>query len=148
MVWGCMSTMGVGNLVIIDEIMTKEVYLKILQENLLQSAQKMGISEDFYFQQDNDPKHVAHVVKMWLIHKVPHLLVTPPQSPDLNPIEHLWDHLDKRLRKHVITSKPQLKALLLTEWQEISNDYLQKLTHSMPDRLKEVKRLKGYPTKY
>lgn len=57
MVWGCMSAAGVGNLVIIEEIMNKTVYLNILKNNLNQSAEKFKIRNDYYFQQDNDPKH-------------------------------------------------------------------------------------------
>lgn len=76
------------------------------------------------------------------------MLITPPQRPDLNPIEHLWDHLDKRIRNHTISSKAQLKEILLTEWGKISSDYTKKLVYSMPERLNEVLKLKGYPTKY
>ena len=76
------------------------------------------------------------------------MLITPPQSPDMNPIEHLWDHLEKRLRCHHISNKNQLKDLLLSEWLQISSEYTKKLVYSMPNRLNEVIRLKGYPTKY
>ena len=43
MVWGCMSAHGVGNLVFIDGIMNQYVYINILKENLIPSAEKMGI---------------------------------------------------------------------------------------------------------
>ena len=148
MVWGCMSAAGVGNLMIIDEIMNKTVYLNILKNNLNQSAEKLKIRNDYYFQQDNDPKHTAADVKMWIAYNTPHMLITPPQSPDMNPIEHLWDHLEKRLRCHHISNKNQLKDLLLSEWLQISSEYTKKLVYSMPNRLNEVIRLKGYPTKY
>ena len=69
--------------------MDKNVYLNILKTNIKESAQKMGLENDFYFQQDNDPKHTAWVVRMWLLYNAPKMLVTPSQSPDINPIEHL-----------------------------------------------------------
>lgn len=147
MVWGCMSAGGVGNLVFIEETMNKTVYMNILRENLNQSAEKLNIRHNYYFQQDNDPKHTAADVKMWIAYNTPHMLKTPPQSPDLNPIEHLWDHLEKRIRNHTISNKAQLKEILLTEWGKISEDYTKKLVYSMPTRLNEVLRLKGYPTK-
>ena len=61
MVWGCMSAAGVGELVFIDEVMDKNIYLNILKDNLHKSAQKLGIESDYFFQQDNDPKHMAEI---------------------------------------------------------------------------------------
>ena len=60
-VWGCFSSKGVGNLVFIDEIMDKMVYLEILKNNLRQSSLKMGL-DNFIFQHDIDPKHTAKVI--------------------------------------------------------------------------------------
>lgn len=148
MVWGCMSSRGVGKLVIIEGIMDKYLYLNILKENLKESANLLGIGNGFYFQQDNDPKHTAYVVRQWIAFNTPHILPTPPQSPDLNPIEHLWDELERRVRQHIITSKTQLKSVLLEEWQNISTDLTQKLVASMPHRLSAVLKSRGYPTKY
>lgn len=148
MIWGCMSTAGVGNLQIIDGIMDQKVYLNILKENLIQSARKFGLAENFHFQQDNDPKHKAYNVRQWLIYNTPHLLETPPQSPDLNPIEHLWSILESKIRQHHIQSKNDLKRVILEEWPKITVDITKKLVYSMPNRLLEVIKLKGYPTGY
>ena len=40
MVWGCISSKRVGNLVFVDGIMNQQSYLKILNDNLNQSAEK------------------------------------------------------------------------------------------------------------
>lgn len=148
MVWGCMSAAGVGELVFIDEIMDKTLYLKILKENLQKSAQKLGIESEYYFQHDNDPKHTAEIVRLWVLYNTPHTLKTPPQSPDLNPIEHLWDHLDRRIREHHITSKSMLKNVLLEEWLKIGPDTTTKLVHSMQKRLQDVIKNYGKHTSY
>ncbi|GFS49064.1 transposable element Tcb2 transposase [Trichonephila clavipes] len=90
MVWGCMAASGVGKLVFIDGIMHKMAYLNILQNNLKESANKLGLGSNFIFQQDNDPKHTAFVLKEWLPYHCRNQLNTPPQSPDLNVIERCY----------------------------------------------------------
>lgn len=148
MVWGCMSANGVGNLHFIDTIMTKVDYMNILQTNLGPSIEKLGLKDGYMFQQDQDPKHTSYLVREWLLYHVPKQLHTPPQSPDLNPIENLWQELERKIRQHYISSKATLKTVLLQEWGKISQDTTRKLIESMPRRLQAVIDAKGYPTKY
>jgi hypothetical protein len=56
MIWGCMSSIGVGKLVFIKGIMDAIAYKAILVKNLRDSAINLGLNEDFIFQQDNDPQ--------------------------------------------------------------------------------------------
>lgn len=66
MVWGCMGWEGVGVLSEVEGIMDKHQYVDILSQGVPESRQKLGLSgEDFYFQQDNDPKHTSkHASKL------------------------------------------------------------------------------------
>lgn len=148
MVWGAMGAGGVGDLVFIETNMDKEKYLDILQNHLKRSAIKVGATENFVLVQDNDPKHASKLIKNWLIFNVKSTLPHPPQSPDLNPIENLWDLLERRLRQHEIKNKQQLKEKLLEEWNKISIEDTRKLVHSMNTRLQEVITQKGYHTHY
>lgn len=68
MVWGCMAASGTGNLIFIDGILDKYKYLNILKNNLKEHARKLGLLEDFHFQQDNNPKHTARIVKVWIVY--------------------------------------------------------------------------------
>lgn len=67
MVWGCMAASGVGTLVFIDSTMNKTDYLNIKKKKILSSVEKLGLGQSWIFQQDNDPKHTAKIVKEWLL---------------------------------------------------------------------------------
>ena len=54
---------GTGRLVRIDEKIIGAKYRKILDENLIQSAQDLALGQRFTFQQDNNPKHTAKTMK-------------------------------------------------------------------------------------
>ncbi|GFX01430.1 transposable element Tc1 transposase [Trichonephila clavipes] len=62
----------------------------------------------------------------------------PAYSPDLNPIEHVWDMLDRRIaaRQPPPTCLPELRRALLDEWCNIPQDQIDNLILSMPRRYK------------
>ena len=62
----------------------------------------------------------------------------PAQSPDLNPIELLWEQLDRMVRNKCPSSQSNLWEVLQEAWGEISSDYLNKLTARMPKVCKAV----------
>ncbi|CAK9820145.1 Transposable element Tc1 transposase [Anthophora quadrimaculata] len=148
MVWGCMAASGVGNLVFIDGLMDKYKYKSILEQNLQESAVKLGMQGNYYFQHDNDPKHTAQIVREWILYHIPDFLSTPPQSPDVNRIENLWAEIEKRLRKHEISNKQILKEKILEVWNRIEQSTTEKLIKSMQNRLIEIIKHNGGPTKY
>lgn len=148
MVWGCFTRRGVGKLHILDRTMDRFYYREILEKNLLPSIGAFGFSNGFAFMHDNDPKHTAGIVKDWLIRKGISVLPWPPYSPDLNPIEHLWEELERRLKKRHPKNKQELVNVLMDEWSKIDLSVLHKLVDSVPNRLYECVRVKGYPTKY
>ncbi|GFV82830.1 transposable element Tcb2 transposase [Trichonephila clavipes] len=116
--------------------------------NLSQSSSKLRLDGSFTFQQDNDPKHTARVVREWLLYNVRKQVKTSPQSPNLNLIEHLWDYLDRQIRKQEIKIKNNLKKALLEGWQKIPSSVTQNLVKSVPSRLKPVIKAKGYPINF
>ncbi|GFY07607.1 transposable element Tc3 transposase [Trichonephila clavipes] len=62
----------------------------------------------------------------------------PAYLPDLNPIEHVWDMLGRRIaaRQSSPTCLPELRRALLDEWCDIPQDQIHNLILSMPRRCK------------
>ncbi|KAF7402251.1 hypothetical protein HZH66_004518 [Vespula vulgaris] len=60
-VW--VSANGIRNLVFIDSILDKYKYSYIPKHNFKKSTTKLGLLENFYFQQDNDSKYTIKIVK-------------------------------------------------------------------------------------
>lgn len=146
MVWGCFSSSGVGDLTRVIGRMNKEAYHTILEENVLPSGRRL-IGEGFVFQQDNDPKHTSNLCKEYLKQKeeekVLKIMTWPPQSPDLNPIELLWEELDRRVREQCPSSESVLWNILQDCWSNISQETIQKLTARMPRIVKMVIDFRG-----
>lgn len=115
----CISTLG--ELVFTDGIMDKNKYLDSLRTNLIKSASNMGIRDTIKFYQDNDSKHKSRIVQEYLLYKCPKVH-PPPQSPDLNPLENLWDQLDRNIRTTPIRTITELKERLLGEWKRIPQE--------------------------
>ncbi|KAJ3494693.1 hypothetical protein NLJ89_g10752 [Agrocybe chaxingu] len=97
-VWGMITPDGVGRIVRIEGNLTGALYREILQDDMLGTYDDLSLNpHDFYFQQDNDPKHKSHIAMAWFKENNIDLLPWPPNSPDINIIENLWGHLGRRI---------------------------------------------------
>ena len=102
------------------------------------------------FQQDNATSHTARVTTAFLNANNVNVLPWPAKSPDMNPIEHLWDMLDRRVRKrrHQPRNVRELQNALVDEWNNIPRQEIQKLTRSMSRRCMALVNADGGHTKY
>ena len=151
MVWGCMGWNGVGKLVEVQGSMDAQQYCDILDEGVVESYEKLEMEEEErIFQQDNDPKHTSKRANQWFDDNGIKLLTWPAQSPDLNPIEHLWVHLKRELQKYPTSPKGvyEFWDRVVEKWNNIPAETCQTLIESMPRRIEAVIRANGGHTDY
>lgn len=151
MVWGCLTSKGVGNLCRIHGGLDAELYCRILEEDWKGTLGYYRLRRTrVMFQHDNDPKHTAKRTKRWLEDNRIRVLGWPAQSPDLNPMEHLWEEVKRRLRS--LSEKPrsnnELWDRLQDVWNGIEPSVCTKLIDSMPARIQAVLDARGGYTRY
>ncbi len=118
MVWGIYSWHTFGSLVPIEHRLNVTVYLSIIADHVLPFMTTVYTSSDEYFQQDNAPCHKAQIISDWFLEHDNEftLLKWPPQSPDLNPTEHLWDVVI-RIMDVQPTNLQQLRDAIMSKYQ-------------------------------
>jgi hypothetical protein len=144
---------GLGRLVRIEGNLNAELYCQILEEDLLGSLDDLDLDldrRDYYFQQDNDPKHTSRAAPRWFATNDVDVLPWPANSPDVNIIEHVWDHLNRKVRARcpLPTNEDQLWEALQEEWCAIDENFIKKLYDSLPWRVRAVHKAKGGNTRY
>ena len=135
MVWGGISHGVKTPLVVIQGNLTAVRYRdQVLMPHVLPLVN----AHNFTFQHDNARPHVARVCRDFLNQNNVQVLDWPPYSPDLNPIEHLWDALDRRVRKrvNVPNNVAQLQLALIQEWNDIPQRTIGNLVGSMVRRVR------------
>ena len=100
------------------------------------------------FMHDNAPAHASKFTHEWLARqgiKGSNLMVWPPCSPDLNPIENVWSIIKQDVYKEgrQYSSKDQLWRAIQTATNKIKPDQIRNLTKSADKRLTKVIEGKG-----
>lgn len=148
MVWGAIAYDSRSPLVFIHGNMTARRYIQeVVEPHLLPYLR--GHLEPI-FKQDNARPHIARVALDFFEESQVTLLPWPPRSPDLSPIEHVWDMMGRRLR--TLVRQPQtldaLRHELQVAWDELPQEDLNHLIRTMPRRLNECINQRGGPTHY
>ena len=102
------------------------------------------------FQLDNAQPHVARIVQTFFQRRRVSLLSWPTCSPDMSPIEHVWDMVGRRLIRQGPPA-PTLDALwtcIQTTWRDIPQEDIQGLFDSIPQRIETLIAVHGGLTPY
>ncbi len=151
MLWGVLTPNGAGKITQIHGKMDAAMYCGILAKFLRLQEQREGKKPgEYIFQQDNDPKHTSRLAKTHFERRGLTVLPWPPNSPDLNIIEHCWNELKRRIYRR--SRHPSTLGALVDaakgEWVDVEQDFVETLYESMPRRMAAVMKAKGGNTKY
>ncbi|CAF1152813.1 unnamed protein product [Rotaria sordida] len=120
-------------------------YIKIIEEALPMFIENTfdPTNKEWAFMQDNAPPHKSACSMKWFKDNNINIFKWPATSPDLNPIENIWDHIDKELQKMKPTNVTQLQEMIQDIWLGVTPMYCQKLVNSMPNRIKQCIKSRG-----
>ncbi len=141
--WGGISCRGATKLVIFTGILVATRLIKIFDASLLPFVQSV-YPESHRLMQDIDPKHSSKLGKKFLIDNGIHWWKTPPESPDLNPIENVWGSMKTYLRDNV---KPHNQETLIGGirdfWKMLTPDVCRKYVGHLKKVVPKVMEEKG-----
>src|SRR4051812_43089364 len=110
-------------------IMDGLFYVEILETHFPEV--RRTLESRWTFQQDNNPKHTSHVAKNFLNNHALEVLEWPSNSPDLNPIENLWNIIKENVKKQWSKNLNNLERFMMDEWKKILESILANLVASM-----------------
>ncbi|GFT92778.1 transposable element Tcb1 transposase [Trichonephila clavipes] len=150
LVYGGISIDGRTDLYIIrDGPLTDRRYRdEILRPIVVPYAAAIG--DDFILMDDNSRPHRSNLVEGSLFEEGIVRMEWPACSPDMNPIEHVWDALGRRVAGHQQPSQTlqELERALLEEWDRIPQLVNNSLIDSMPQRCSTLLAVRGNHTPY
>ncbi len=152
--WGIFSWHTLGPILPTEHCLNATAYLSIVADHVHLFMTTVYPSSDDYIQQDTASCHKAQIISDWFLEHDNEftLLKWPPQSPDLNPIEHLWDVVEREILimdvQPTLSNLQQLCDDIMSIWTKISEECFQHLVESIPRRIKAVLKEKGSPTRY
>ena len=136
---------GATNICIFDGIVDAVLFTDILDKTFINKT----FPDGHRFMQDNDPKHTSRLAKNFMEDRGINWWQTPPESPDINPIENLWHELKEYIRCEV---KPYTKAELvdgiLAVWKTVDVNKCKKYINHLRKVVLKVIEVDGCATGY
>ena len=134
MVWGGIMGRRKTNLIVVQGNLSAQGYInQILQPEALPSLQRHGPA---ILMHNNARPHVARICRQFLNRNNVNVLHWPVVLPDMNPIEHIWDYLGRKVRaRGNVGNLRDLQNGLIQEWNNIPNVVIRRYVRSMRGRL-------------
>lgn len=148
-VWAGIHHNGKTDLVVLQGNVNQRSYRRLLETVCLPHARRV-YGNNFLLQDDNAPAHRARTVNAFIQAQGVTRLPWPSKSPDMNPIEHAWDQLDRAIRRldPAPANLQQLRAALVNEWNNLAVANINTLIDSMPARIIALENSRGGATRY
>lgn len=149
MVWAGISLNGRTNLHLFENNVNGHIYRDdIIQQYVVDFRE--AVDENMVFIDDNARPHRAQIVMQAINDLHINHLPLPPTSPDLNPIEHIWDRLQEQLNEHnpPPVNVQHLREILPLCWRRVSQEHINNCIMSMPRRCTAVRDVRGHYTRY
>ncbi|MEY3451992.1 MAG: hypothetical protein RL711_1820 [Bacteroidota bacterium] len=148
MFWGCVSKAAYGPLVVVEGKNTAARYIETLKEYLLPEIEAAGVMVTF--QQDYASIHKTPAVKAFMSENGINTFEWPPQSPDLSPIENLWNAMKMKMK--ALKPRPKTHANMrdacLEIWTGLEDGLREKLIDSFRERCRRCVAAEGNLIKF
>ena len=143
-VWGCLTSKGFGQISCFSGNLNAKKLRSIYRKTMLPSAEvAFGKKRKWTLQEDNDPKHVSVRANNWKKENGVVRMNWPSQSPDMNPIEHVWAILKANVANHRPNSKKSLIKWIRREWKRLPSSYAEHLIQTMDRGVNTLIRANG-----
>ena len=148
MFWGSMTWHAYGPIIELEGPQNQDSYITLLTDVVLPEFE--ASEHELVFQQDNAPCHTARRVLEFMENRGMRTLDWPAQSPDLSPIEVLWNVLKERLkvRNPRPRTRPSIIIAIKEIWLELEDHIREKLCMGFRDRMRECIKNKGHLTRF
>lgn len=150
-VWAGISLHRRTQLVFLDRNVNAATYADLLQTDIRPFMEtELNGTENSILQDDNAPPHRAASVLQLKEELGIRTLRWPSRSPDMNPIEHVWSYLKRKITMldHQPQNITQLRQALTTCWNEMPQSYIRRLILGMPRRVSSLLLARGGYTRY
>lgn len=147
-IWGGISCRGATNVIMFTGIMDAPRYKQILEAGLLPFINEC-YPDGHRLYQDNDPKHCSKLLEDFFTETGVVWWRSPPESPDLNPIENIWGSLKQFLRtSYKPDSLDSLKAGIQYFWNTLTPDVCRRYIDHLHKVIPQVIQVQGEPSGY